>query len=105
MEYFSLVLEVYLNCVQPNCNHEYYHNQEYLEIKDKKNAPLIGFGSKVFCLLSGDPNNHPRRSRSFFGIGSTSVIAAKNDYIEYREQGKSSRGSLRPSSNKSMRHN
>ena len=35
MEYFSLVSEVYLNCVQPNFKHEYCHNQEDLDKKDK----------------------------------------------------------------------
>ena len=56
-----------------------------MTIPIKKTAPLIDFGSMGFCLVSGDPNHHPRRSHSFVGTGGTSVTVAKNDYIEYRE--------------------
>lgn len=69
---------------------------------DQRTAPLIGFGSRGFCLLSGDPNHHPRRSLSFVGTGGTSVTAARNDSIEYPEQGESSRVSVHPSSSKSI---
>ena len=69
---------------------------------NKKTAPLIGFGSRGFFLLSRDPNHHPRRSHSFVGIGGTSVTDVNNDYIEYREQGESSRGSFHRSRNKSI---
>ena len=50
---------------------------------NKKTAPLIGFGSRGFCLFLGDPNHHPRRSHSFVGTGGTSVTTGKNDCIEY----------------------
>ena len=75
------------------------------ENTNKKTGPLIGFGSRGFCLLSGDPNNNPRRSHLFVGIGGTSVISTKNDYIEYQEQREYSRGSLNPSSSKSILQN
>ena len=52
---------------------------------NKKTAPLIDFGSRGFCPLSGDPNCRLRRSHSFVVIGGTSVTAAKNNYIEYQE--------------------
>lgn len=68
---------------------------------NQRAAPLIGVSSKGFCLLSGDPNHHPR-SLSFVGTGGTSVTTARNDSIEYREQGESSRASVHPSSSKSI---
>lgn len=69
---------------------------------NQRTEPLIGFSSRGFCLLSGDPNHHPRRSHSFVGTGGMSVTSAKNDSIEYQEQGESSRVSVHPSSSKSM---
>lgn len=68
---------------------------------NQRAAPLIGISSRGFCLLSGDPNHHPR-SLSFVGTGGTSVTTARNDSIEYREQGESSRASVHPSSSKSI---
>ena len=44
MEDFSLVSEVYLNCVQPNSKHEYCHNHEDFD-KNIKKASLDSYDS------------------------------------------------------------
>lgn len=69
---------------------------------NQRTERLIGFSSRGFCILSEDPNHHPRRSHSFVGTGGMSVTSAKNDSIEYQEQEESSRVSVHPSSSKSM---
>lgn len=69
---------------------------------NQRTERLIGFSSRGFCILSEDPNHHPRRSHSFVGTGGMSVTSAKNDSIEYQEQAESSRVSVHPSSSKSM---
>ena len=47
MEYFSLVSELYLNCVQPNYKHEYFHTQEDLDKKIKKKTLLDAYDSNL----------------------------------------------------------